>query len=148
MTGGGDPLAGFPVRIDVPVAWGDMDAFEHVNNTVYFRWFESARIAYFRQIGFEESRRISGIGPILASTRCRFRLPLAYPDVVEVAARARDLAEDRFVMDYRVASREQGALAAEGEGLIVCYDYRRGAKVPIPASVRRRLEQLGSGSRA
>lgn len=39
-----EPLAGFPVRVDIPVAWGEMDAFGHVNNVVYFRYFESARI--------------------------------------------------------------------------------------------------------
>src|ERR1700677_2939135 len=44
-------LAGFSVAIAIPVQWGDQDAFAHVNNVVFFRWFESARIAYFRRIG-------------------------------------------------------------------------------------------------
>ena len=40
-------LEGYQVTIDVNVAWGEMDAFEHVNNVVYFRYFESVRMAYF-----------------------------------------------------------------------------------------------------
>src|SRR5262245_7570674 len=47
-----DALAGFPVVIDQDVRWGDLDAYGHVNNTVFFRFFESARIAYFEAIGF------------------------------------------------------------------------------------------------
>lgn len=44
-------LAGFPVVIEIPVQWGDQDAFGHVNNTVYLRWLESGRIAYMTRIG-------------------------------------------------------------------------------------------------
>lgn len=47
-----DAFAGFPVRVGIPVAWGEMDAFGHVNNVVYFRYFESARIAFFGADGF------------------------------------------------------------------------------------------------
>src|SRR5687767_1167703 len=54
------------VTVEIPVQWGDMDAFGHVNNTVYFRWFESARIAYFEKIGLNERMRRDRKGPILA----------------------------------------------------------------------------------
>src|SRR4051812_27249954 len=56
------------VTVEIPVAWGDMDAFGHVNNTVYFRWFESARIAYFEKIGLNERMKRDKKGPILART--------------------------------------------------------------------------------
>lgn len=137
----------FPVVLEIPVAWGDMDAMGHVNNTVYFRFFESARIAYFERIGFLEEMERSGIGPILASARCRFRIPLTYPDRVLVGASARNLETDRFVMSYRVASERHDAVAAEGEGLIVSYDYRKKAKAPLPPSLRQRLEELEANLR-
>ena len=43
-------LQGYPVTVEIPVAWGDMDAYGHVNNTMYFRYFETARIAYFYRL--------------------------------------------------------------------------------------------------
>ncbi len=46
-------LSEFPVVLEIPVAWGDMDAMLHVNNTVYLRWFECARMEYFSRIGWE-----------------------------------------------------------------------------------------------
>lgn len=79
-------LEAYPAVVDIPVAWGEMDAYGHVNNAVYFRWFESARMAYFDPLGVHEIKQLSGIGPILASTSCRFRIPLTYPDQVSIGA--------------------------------------------------------------
>jgi acyl-CoA thioester hydrolase len=77
----------FPVRLAIPVEWGEMDAYRHVNNTVYFRWFESARMEYFARLGWPEIERETGIGPILHSTAAWFRGPVAGRDDVVVAAR-------------------------------------------------------------
>jgi acyl-CoA thioester hydrolase len=135
-------LAGYPVVIDVPLAWGEMDAFQHVNNAVYFRWFESARIAYFLRIGYDALKESEGLGPILASTSCRFRIPLDYPDTVSVATRVPELGEDRFRMEYLVVSHRHSEVAAQGDGWIVSYDYRKGGKCPLPDAVRRAIAEL------
>lgn len=135
-------LDGYPLTIEVPVAWGEMDAFQHVNNAVYFRWFESARITYFRKIGMLETMERTGVGPILASTDCRFRLPLAYPDTITVGTRVSSLGEDRFVMDYAIASESFGKLAANGTGLIVTFDYQSNQKAPVPTETREQLLAL------
>ena len=129
-------------QVVIPIRWGDMDAMGHVNNTVYLRYFESARIAYFERVGFLDEMALSGIGPILASTRCRFRLPLTYPDRVAVGASVSEIEADRFLMLYRIVSESKGALAAEGDGLIVAYDYREKRKAGLPARVRERIEDL------
>src|SRR5262245_30663280 len=121
-------LTAFPIVVTIPVAWGEMDAFQHVNNSVYFRYFESARIAYFERLEFMEYMQTTGVGPILASTQCRFRIPLTYPDVVRVGAKIADIADDRFVMRYAVVSQRLQKLAAEGEGVIVSFNYRENQK--------------------
>ncbi len=136
------PLDGFPVTITLPVVWGEMDAFGHVNNIVYFRYFESARMAYFDEIGYGEHMERTGVGPILARTGCVFRAPLSYPDTIDVGARVSELGEDRFTMGYRVVSQKLGEVAAEGEGRIVNLDYRHQRKAPLPDPVRAAIEQL------
>ncbi len=138
-------LASYPRVIELPLQWGDMDAFRHVNNTVYFRWFESARIAYFQEVGLLDSMERTGVGPILASTDCRFRLPLTYPDRVAVGARVPRIGDDRFVMEYLVVGRQSGKAAAEGTGLIVTFDYREGRKAPLPGDLRQRLLDFEGG---
>lgn len=138
-------LAGYPLVIEAPIWWGDMDAFQHVNNTVYFRYFEHARIAYFERVGTLETMEATGIGPILASTDCRFRIPLTYPDRVLIGARSENLEEDRFTMRYAVASQQHGKLAAEGSGLIVTFNYKAGTKAPLPTDLAERIRAFEQG---
>jgi acyl-CoA thioester hydrolase len=135
-------LPGFPVVIEIVVAWGEMDAFRHVNNVAYFRYFESARIAYFDRLGAMDEMERNGCGPILAETRCRFRAPLEYPDRLAVGARVSLVSEDRFTMEHAVASTKAGRIAAEGEGTIVWYDYRAQGKTRLPASLRERIAEI------
>ena len=137
-----EELSGYPVVIQIPVQWGDMDAYGHVNNTVYFRFFESARIAYLERCGFVQSYERARIGAILHSTSCRFRRPLTHPDEIQVGGRVTDMGADRFTMAYRIVSGAQGAVAADGTGLIVSFDYRKETKVPLPEDVRAGIERL------
>ncbi|PCC69423.1 acyl-CoA thioester hydrolase [Nannocystis exedens] len=132
-------FAEFPVVRRWPVAWGDQDMFAHVNNVVYFRWFESVRIAFFEAIGWTRGGHTGGVGPILASTSCVFKAPLTYPDTVILGARAEDIGDDRFTMRYRVVSERLDRIAAEGEGRIVSFDYDAGVKAPLPAEIRAAL---------
>jgi acyl-CoA thioester hydrolase len=147
MAGGEGPLDGlldeFPVVIEVPVAWGEMDAFGHVNNIVYFRYFESVRMACFDRLAMGARMRETGVGPILHSTSCRFRIPLSYPDTVSVGTAISDVASDRFGMRYRVVSHAHAKTAAEGDGLVVMYDYRANTKAAIPDELRAAIEALG-----
>jgi len=135
-------LRDFPIRIEIPVAWGEMDAFQHVNNVVYFRYFESARITYFDAIEVMNVMEATGVGPILADTRCRYRIPLTFPDTVTVGARISTLAAQGFTMQYAVASHRHAKRAAEGEGRIVTIDYAGGGKADVPGGVRKRIRAL------
>ena len=141
-------LQTFPVVIEIPVAWGEMDALKHVNNIVYFRYFESARMAYFERLDIWTYMRETGIGPILASTQCKFRLPLTYPDTVSVGVRVAAIEDDRFLMEYRLVSHQHGKVAAEGDGMIVSYDYRAQRKATLPYEIRRRIEALEDSGRS
>src|SRR6516164_4990468 len=130
-------LRGFPVVIQIPVAWGEMDSYRHVNNVVYFRYFENVRLEYFRRLDWFAYERETGIGPILAATQARFRRPLTYPDTVAAGVRVTGLVEDRFKMEYRLASHAQGEIATEGQGTIATIHYPTGKKVAIPDELRQ-----------
>jgi acyl-CoA thioester hydrolase len=140
-------LAGFPVVVEQAVVWGEMDAYRHVNNVVYFRYFENARLEYFRRLGWPELEEATGVGPILAATQARFRRPLTYPDSIAVAARVREVGADRLTLEHRIVSRRLQAVATEGEGVIVTYHYGRGEKVPVPDELRRRIAELEASAR-
>ena len=134
-------LTGWPVVYEQCVAWGEMDAFGHVNNIVYFRYFENARLEYFRRLGWG-GQRPAGVGPILHTTQCRFRRPLEWPDTIAVGARVSKMEADRFTIEHLIVSEKLAAVAAEGWGLIVTFDYATNAKAPVPEDLRRKIEAL------
>jgi acyl-CoA thioester hydrolase len=136
-------LKDYPVVASFPIAWGDMDAFQHVNNTRYFRYFEDARIAYFDAAGIAGvSGMPSGVGPILASTSCRFKAPLTFPDTISVGARVIEIHDDRFLVEHTVVSEEIERIAAVGTALIVSFDYSTQSKTDVPEAWRKAVEQL------
>ena len=139
-------LDDYPAVIEFPVAWGEMDAFQHVNNVAYFRYFESARIAYFTRLDLMAFKNRTGIGPILKSTQCHFKIPLTYPDTVSVGGRVAEIGADRFVMLYRVVSQAHQRVAAEGDGVLVTFDYKQNRKVDMPPELRQRIEAVENGT--
>ena len=137
-----DLLDEYPVVVEIPIAWGDMDALQHVNNTIYFKHFECVRVVYLEKIDFLGIMSTSGIGPILASTQCRYKIPLTYPDQVKVGAKVERIEKDRFFMKYATASCRHHKIAALGEGELVAYDYQRNVKAMIPDEIRTRIIQF------
>ncbi|NKB38471.1 MAG: acyl-CoA thioesterase [Gammaproteobacteria bacterium] len=125
----------YPFVIEDNVEWDDMDAFQHVNNKVYFRYFEKIRILYFEDNKLLDLVKEKQLGPILASTQCRFKFPLTYPDNILIGTSISDLHEDRFLMNYAVYSLGHQKMAAVGDGLIVCYDYAKGEKAVLPEEI-------------
>ena len=131
----------YSVVVNIPVVWGDMDSFGHINNIKFFRYFESARIKYFETIGFIQLMKESKIGPILASTSAKFIKPLFYPDALRVGTRITSLETTKFTMDYLISSEKSGT-AAVGESVIVILNYTTSTKVPLPESVRDKILAL------
>lgn len=129
------------MTIELPVQWGDMDAFGHVNNVVYLRWFESARIAYFERAGVLS--QMPEAGPILARQEIDYRFPLRHPDRLLVSATATKLGNTSLTMALRLRSHAHGrAIAAESLAVIVWFDYRIGRKAPLSDDLRKRIESL------
>lgn len=135
-------LATHPVIFTLPVQWGDQDAFGHVNNVVYFRWFESARIEYLNRAGLSSLMAGSGIGPILAHIECNYRRQLNYPDTLQVSAGITAIGTTSLRMSHLAYSVSQQAVVAEGKSVIVCFDYASQRPTPVPADVRGKIERI------
>lgn len=136
-----EELNDFPVQVRIPIAWGEMDAFEHVNNVYYYRYFETARAQYFLEIGLFAMKSATGIGPILAQTSCRYIQPLTYPDQIVVGAKVKSIGNSSFVMEYLIVSDKVG-VAASGEGVLVVYDFNKSAKTEVPSTIREAIRKI------
>jgi acyl-CoA thioester hydrolase len=137
-----NPLAGFPVVISIPVQWGDHDAFCHVNNTVYLRWCESARVEYLMRVGLWQVREGEGVGPILASISCDYKRPVTYPDTVRVGARVTKIGNSSFRMEHKVVSEAMGIVAAEVHSTVVVFDYCEKKTVRVSHETRSAIAKL------
>jgi len=134
----------YPLVFSQDLIWSNMDAFQHINNAVYFRYFEDARMKYFETTGVMKHMTETRIGPILASTTCNFRAPLTFPDRIHIAARIEDMKNRTFKMKYAIYSDKLNKLAADGEGLVVFYDYQRKMSCEIPALIVSAFEAFQS----
>ncbi len=135
-------LEGYPVVIALPVIWGDQDAFGHVNNTVYLRWFESGRVDYFGRIGLSDLMRRSKIGPILASITCHYRREVNFPDQVQIGTRVSRIGKTSLTLEHAIVSESSKMVVAEGTSTVVVFDYHAHQPHPVPAPIRREIELL------
>ena len=135
-------LDGYPVILPVPVQWGDQDALGHVNNTIYLRWTETARIEYIRCAGLWQLSAAAKIGPILASISCNFLRPLTYPDTIYVGARVTAIGNSSIRMAHRIVSASQQEVAAEIDSTLVLFNYDIAKPITVPAEAREAIGRL------
>jgi len=135
-------LEEYPFVHSRDVQWGEMDALGHVNNTVYFRYFETARINYFEAMGFEDLAFDETVGPILASLSTNYRKPVQYPDTVHLGTSVTDLGNSRFDMEYTLVSESLEEVAAEGECVLVSYDFAEEEPVRVPTELRDKINEF------
>ncbi|RKF18523.1 acyl-CoA thioesterase [Alginatibacterium sediminis] len=124
-------LSEYPVVLEQSVAWGDMDALQHVNNTVYFKYFESARIAFLHAAGIAEMLMTQSIGPVISQTSCRYKAAVTFPDTLSVAARVKQLTMDTMVTEYAIYSHSQGRITTVGGADIVMFDFKNKCKAQM-----------------
>ena len=140
----------------IKVQWGEMDAFKHVNNTVYFKYQESARIKFFHAItdeipstdpfdteGFHKGL---SVGPILSDTYCKFVFPLTDGDDILVGAHVHtdeDLGKDRFKISHAVWSMRHNRVVATGYGTVVCFNYAANKVEELPSVLTNAVVSLG-----
>lgn len=136
-------LKGYPVVVDVVVRWGDMDALGHVNNIVYLQYFETARIDYLVHLGMDPPGPAwREFGLIIAASNCRFIAPVTFPDTLSVGARVSAIGEDRLIMEHIAVSQKLDKVAAEGDAVVVSYDYSVSRRTPFPQDIREAVTAL------
>ncbi|WP_420474239.1 acyl-CoA thioesterase [Noviherbaspirillum sp. ST9] len=124
----------------MPIRWGDMDAMGHVNNTVYFRYMEQARIEWFTEAGCDPDP--NGEGPVIINARCTFIKQLKYPGEIEVKTFVASPGRSSFEMYHEIRLVDQpDVLSAEGGAKVVWVDFPSEKSAPLPDWVRALLPE-------
>jgi len=120
----------------MPIRWGDMDAMGHVNNTVYFRYLESARIEWFRTIACEPDPQ--GQGPVIVNAFCNFYKQLEYPGDIVVKTYVSDPGRTTFESWHTIERVDQpGVISAAGGATVIWVDFPQQKAVALPDRIRQ-----------
>jgi acyl-CoA thioester hydrolase len=138
-------LEDWPVTITLPVQWGEQDALAHVNNVTFFRWWESARIAYSLQIGLIRESDPANAGTVLVAMKCDFREQLTFPDTVHIGSRLTRVGNSSFDVEHRLISDRQPQVCAEAVSTMVYFDFKTQKTCRIPDEVRVAMRALETG---
>lgn len=128
-------------HLAIPIAWGEQDAFGHLNNVFMFRYMESVRMHYLERIGVLRSLADDGVGVLLANTSCDYLRLVHWPAILHAHTGCTHVGNTSFTMDY-IITNEMGEAVARGTSVQVMFDYRNNAKVPVPEHIRKSIERI------
>ena len=124
-------------ELDIPVRWGDMDALGHVNNIMYFRYFEQVRLSWYESVGYDTLKPV-GTGMLIVDNHAEYLKPLVYPAVATITMSGHSPGRSSFVSEYWLTSNN--TLFTRGRSKIVWVDYAKGKSVSLPDAIRALVE--------
>lgn len=128
--------------VPIPVRWGDMDCYGHVNNAVYFTYCESARLAYFERIGMLSGQFPDTHKPALVHASLNFRKQVVYPAELEVGARVPRIGTKSFTIDIAIVYKGTDDVVADGSSVIAWTDYAVNRAIPLPDRLVETIRNL------
>lgn len=158
-------MNGYHYSHDVEAVFGDLDAMGHVNNVVYLKWIETARIAYWIHVTGQKTH--PGLPPrggashepgpgvfagalidmILARTEIDYRSPVSYGEKLDVFIRTGLMKRSSLVLEYAVQARVDGRVVAEAKTVVVCYDYDLQKSKPLSQELRASILAIDKNTR-
>ncbi len=133
-------MAGFPVTASIEVRWRDVDAMGHVNNAVYFTYFEVARSRYYETVF--QAKELRDIDFILASIQCDYLSPVRHGETVEVGIRVPSAGRTSFEFEYEARAQPGGRVVARARSTQVLYDYVADRKREITDAWRDKVAAI------
>jgi len=122
----------------IPIRWGDMDAMGHVNNTLYFRYMEQARISWFAAL-VPEREAWTSRGIVIVNASCIYKRPITYPGTVEVRLQVGEPGGSSVPTFYELRVDDDPVPYADGAAVVVFVDMKTQKPARIPDSIRARL---------
>ncbi|WP_339485613.1 acyl-CoA thioesterase [Pseudomonas sp. EL_65y_Pfl2_R95] len=123
----------------IPVRWGDMDSYGHVNNTLYLQYLEEARVAWFKCAGI--SLDSAAIAPVVLQTLHTYLKPVTHPATVKIELFKGAIGRSSLVLEHRLTTVEDpDTLYGEGHCKLVWVDHASNTSVSLPEHLRNQLE--------
>ena len=128
-------------HLEIPIAWGEQDAFGHLNNVFMFRYMESVRMHFLERIGVLRSIEENGVGVLLASTTCDYLRPVYWPATLHAHTGCTHVGNTSFTMEYLITDA-RGEPVARCTSVQVMFDHRANTKVNVPEAIRQAIDRV------
>mgnify|MGYP001244839347 FL=1 len=139
----------WPIKTEIILQWGDMDAFSHVNNINYIKWCETSRIELFREMWGKSSMvqkdiiEGDGVGPILANFNINYRVALVYPDTTIIYTRVSKVGNSSYGVEHVLCSKKNGDnIVADATSVIVMFDYVKNVNSKLTKVQKEKLSRF------
>lgn len=131
----------YKLSLEIRIDWSDLDIYEHVNNVSYMRFLQSGRVNFWEASGVHEFYRNTNQGTMLVSTKCDFKRSLFYPGKAIIKTKLDYIGNTSFGLKHIILN-ENGELCAEGNDVIVCFDFDKNETFPVPDWLREKFSKL------
>lgn len=132
----------YTYRFEHDIRWRDLDALNHVNNAMYFTFFEEARIRFFDELGQGGVIVPKDVGTILAHIECDFLSPVLYPDTLSIGCGVTRIGTKSFSISHDIFSDAQQKIVCTSNSVIVMLNYTTNQTVEIPDHLRSELDKF------
>jgi acyl-CoA thioester hydrolase len=136
-----EPRAAFPHFHQIATRWMDNDVYGHVNNVVYYSYFDTAVNEYLIRNGALDLEKSAVVG-LVVETQCRYFSSVAFPDTIHVGVRVAHLGNSSVRYELGIFRNDDDTAAAQGHFVHVCVDRQTNRPVPLPESLREVLSPL------
>jgi len=136
-------MSNFRFYHPIEVRYGDLDPQGHLNNAKFVTFFEQARIQYIRHLGlYKEGQSFMEIGVILADVHVAYRKPVEWGMPIKVGVRITKIGNKSMTVEQNVVHAQTGEVFAEGEVVMVAFDYYQNKSIPVPQEWRDAVDQF------
>lgn len=129
------------ISLNIRIDWSELDTFGHVNNVVFYRYIQSARVRFWEQIGLYDKYERDKIAPLLANAAIDFKKPLYYPGNVIIEYQPTFIKNTSFGLEYKIKN-DNMEIVAIGKDIMVLFDFKENLKMNIPDFLRKNIQQF------
>jgi len=126
-------------KITLRIDWSEIDSFGHVNNVMFMKYVQAARLNFVDSIGLMKLHRTQNIGFMVAETSCRFKKEMHFPGYVNVSTKIAFIKNTSFSLEHTITNSDEEVVAVATDVLVV-YDFNKNEKTLIPEEIKTKME--------
>ncbi len=125
-------------NISLRIDWSELDVFGHINNVMFNKYAQAARLNYVDTIGLMELHKTQNIGFMVAETNCQFKKELLFPGNIHIQTKIDFVKNTSFALEH-IMTNDSDELVAIAKDVLVVFDFTQKEKCLIPEEIKEKI---------